>query len=77
MNDKDILEGLAGGAKIYIVDLGGYDGYEYELRQPSQQLSQSDVVRLLDAGLIESRNACYILSDEGKKHYLRSTDELR
>lgn len=76
MSDAEIIEAMAGGARIIVTGGRGYDGDEYELRGPGVPLTQSDIIPLLDKGWIYSSNTAYFLSDEGMKAYLRSIDEM-
>lgn len=76
ITDRDLIEELAGGAFISAKDLGGWDGYEYELRRPGKVITSTQLNRLLDAGWLCGSNTAYFLTDEGKKSYLRSVDEL-
>lgn len=75
-SEHEIIAAMASGSRIVVIAGRGYDCDEYELQSPSQSLSQIDIVRLLDKGWIYSSNTAYFLTDEGKKAYLRSIDEL-
>lgn len=72
--EKEIIERLAGGARIVATDEG--DGYSYKIIDNESVVSGSQVIQLLDKGWIYSSNTAYFLSDEGKKAYLRSSDEM-
>lgn len=72
--DRQVITEMAGGARIVCHDEG--DGYSYELVRTSVPITSSQVRRLLDEGWIYSSNTAYFLTDEGKKAYLRSTDEM-
>lgn len=72
--DRQVITELAGGARIIATDEG--DGWSYKLIHGEVPITAGQVVRLLDEGWIYSSNTAYFLTDEGKKAYLRSTDEL-
>ena len=74
--DREVIERLAGGDFIAAIDLGGYDGYEYSLRSKETSVDESQLRRLIDHGWLYSTNTSYRLTDEGKKAYMRSMDEL-
>jgi hypothetical protein len=75
--DKELLGLLVDGYVIQAHDLLGYDGYEYRLVKYGREVTSGQISRMLDRGWVNSSNTSYRLSDEGKKEYLRSTDELR
>lgn len=72
--DRQVITALAGGGRIICSDEG--DGYSYKLIMPETDLNSSQIVRLLDEGWIYSSNTAYFLTDEGRKSYLKSSDEL-
>lgn len=74
---RTLIERLATGFVIRTEDLGGYDGYDYWVEKSERyKLFGSDISRLIQDGWLESFNGGYRLSDDGRKAYLRSTDEL-
>lgn len=74
--DRQVITALAGGGRIVCKDEGGFDGYSYRLVMSEVEISSGQVNRLIDEGWIYGSNTAYFLTDEGKKSYLRSTDEL-
>ena len=76
ITDRQIITELASGARIVCRDLGGHDGYAYELVRGEITLTSSQVNRLIDEGWIYSSNTAYFLTEAGKESYLKSTDEL-
>jgi len=74
LTDRQVITELACGARIVATDEG--DGYSYKLIREQVAITAAQVIRLLDEGWIYSSNTAYFLTDEGKKSYLRSTDEL-
>lgn len=78
MEMREIIEQLASGHVIRSEDLGGYDGHEYRLAPADQGplIPVMQISRLIREGWVESFNGGLRLTDEGKKAYLRSTDEM-
>lgn len=76
ITDLELIREMAGGSFISVKDLGGWDGYEYELRRAGKLITSSQLNRLIDAGWLRSSNTAYFLTDEGMKSFLRSTDEI-
>lgn len=78
MEIRDIVAALASGHIIRTDDLGGYDGYEYRLVPEAQAplLTTFQISRLIREGWLDSFNGGFRLSDEGRKAYMRSTDEM-
>jgi hypothetical protein len=79
MNLKDVIERLAqSGYSIRVEDQGGYDGYEiWVKRTEGVRITQHELDSLKKEGWIEPYGAGgYKLTDEGRKSYLRSTDEM-
>lgn len=77
METKSIIEKLAQyGWTIRSEDLGDHDGCEYWLQRCERYDISADIERLRREGWLEPFNGGFRLSDEGRKAYLRSTDEL-
>ena len=75
MEIVEIVAALAGGYVIR-TEIDEHDR-EYFLDPPgARRLVAEQVSRLIREGWLESFNGGYRLSDDGKKAYLRSTDEL-
>jgi hypothetical protein len=76
-NFAEIVSALACGARI-VVEGDGFHGNDYELRTPAPRMQAGQFDRLMREGWLESapNGASYVLSDRGRKAYLRSTDEL-
>src|SRR5271170_1323136 len=66
------------GFRIVIDDLGEYDGYEIWIRRTEgMKISQRELDMFVKDGWLETYGAHgYQISDEGRKAWLRSTDEL-
>lgn len=74
---KQVVERLATGFIIRAEDLGGYDGHDYWLEKSERHRMFADQIsRMIQDGWLDSFNGGYRLTDEGRKAYLRSTDEL-
>lgn len=77
MKVEEIIQKLQQpGWRIRIESYG--HGYQYFLEGPSHTLTTMEVSRLVQDGWLEStaNGGGYTLTDEGRKAYLRSTDEL-
>lgn len=70
MRLEDVVQHMASGWRL------GHEDGDYFVTQTAGRVRSDTISRLLDEGWIEGRNTCYILTDAGRKAYLRSTDEL-
>lgn len=74
---RKIIGALATGFTLRCNDNGGYDGYSYVVeKREGFEITGWLVEKLLREGWVNSRNGWYELTDEGRKAYLRSTDEM-
>jgi len=70
MRLDEIVRHMAGGWRL------GHEDGNYFVSKTAGRVRSDTINRLIAEGWIESRNTCYILTDDGRKAYLRSTDEL-
>jgi hypothetical protein len=78
MNVRDVIARLVQpGWTIRTEDHGGFDGRDYWLeKREGERLTDQDISDLLRDGWVRSYNGGYELTDEGRKAYFRSSDEL-
>src|SRR5271154_5126368 len=76
---KEVIERLAQtGYSIVSDDQGGYDGYRIFVRRVEQYeiTGRERDMLIMDGWITQPGASSWVLSDEGRKAYLRSTDEL-
>ena len=71
MRMREVIERLASGYSMRDDDELGF-----VVAKTAGKVRSDTIGKLMNGGWIERRNGCWTLTDEGRKAFMRSTDEL-